>query len=382
MPPDRRTEDKRAKFWRELGLLPGAPDCVIKAAHRCLIEIHHPDRGGSDRKAKAVNIARDEVLGEGMAANEYVAQNYTGEPWHVLGLMANAERDLVERAGRALVSELTSNRRLVARIEWAVKNFGKPATNGAQPAAPPPQPSRRTPIDRPAPPRPRAAAGTPEGLVERIDFGTLPWRSDAKKELRLTWRQFAPYKIGVDVASPLIADVIESKALPGRFIIALTVDWDALDRDRSATVRGYTLDAALTVRWPGDGEAVVRVRGVLHFPATVFASPNELNLGTVALGERKTVDFALLSNASATVAVEPCAWLARSDASGRAIDSPIQLAANTPYRVPLLVDWAPIRERGAASLAAGRPVRPTGKIVVRWGESTLEIPVEMVVKAG
>jgi hypothetical protein len=44
------------------------------------------------------------------------------------------------------------------------------------------------------------------------------------------------------------------------------------------------------------------------------------------------------------------------------------------------VDWAPIRERGAASIAAGKPVRPTGKIVVRWDESELEIPVQMLVK--
>ena len=228
--------DRRAKFWRELGLLPGAPDCVIKAAHRYLIEIHHPDRGGSDKKAKAVNIARDEVAGEGLPANEYVAQNYTGEPWHVLGVMANADRDLVERAGRALSAELKMNHRLVERIDWAIKNFGTP-TNGASPAAPqPPQPRRREIADRPAPKRPRAAAGKPEGLVDRIDFGTLPWRSTAKKELRLTWREFAPYRIRAEIASPVVAEVIESKALPGRFIVALSIDWDALDRDRAATM--------------------------------------------------------------------------------------------------------------------------------------------------
>jgi DnaJ-class molecular chaperone len=65
----RDNNDKRARFWRELGLLPGAPECVIKAAHRHLIEIHHPDRGGSDRKAKSVNAAHDEVKGQGSAAN-------------------------------------------------------------------------------------------------------------------------------------------------------------------------------------------------------------------------------------------------------------------------------------------------------------------------
>jgi hypothetical protein len=374
------TADRRAKFWRELGLLPGAPDCVVKAAHRYLIEIHHPDRGGSDKKAKAVNIARDEVAGEGLAANEYVAQNYTGEPWHVLGVMANADRDLVERAGRALATELKMNHRLVERIEWAMKNFGAP-TNGARTATQQPaQPQRRTTAERPPAKRPKAAAGKPEGLVDRVDFGTLPWRSTAKKELRLTWREFAPYRIRAEVASPVVAEVIESKALPGRFIVALSIDWDALDRDRAASIRGYALDAALTIGWPGDGEAVVRVRGVLHFPATVFASPESLNLGTAVIDERKATSVALVSNSATVVTIEPTPWLQRVDNTGSPTDAPIQLTANTPYRVALQVDWAPIHERGEASLAAGKPLRPTGRITVRWDESSLEIPVQMVAK--
>jgi hypothetical protein len=378
VPPSARSDngDKRARYWRELGLLPGAPECVIKAAHRYLIEIHHPDRGGSDRKAKAVNVARDEVLGEGLPANEYVAQNYRGEPWHVLGLMANAERALVDRAGRALASELTSNRRLAERIDWAVKNFGTP-TNGARPLPPPPP--KRARVPRQEAPRAPAKPGKPEGLVDRIDFGTVAWRSPSTKELRLTWREFAPYKIRAEAAAPIIADIKDSKALPGRFIVSLSIDWDAIERDRSASVRGYTLDAAVTLRWPGDGEATVRVRGVLHFPATVLASPNALDLGTVTLDQRKGASFVLVSNAAAVVSLAPSAWLERVDNSGRAVDAPIQLAANAPYRVALQVDWAPIRERGAKSIAEGKPVRPTGKVIVRWNESELEIPVQMVV---
>jgi hypothetical protein len=370
-------EDKRAKFWRELGLLPGAPDCVIKAAHRYLIEIHHPDRGGSEKKAKSVNVARDEVLAEGMPANEYVAQNFTGEPWHVLGLMANADRDLVGRAGKALASELKANRRLRERIDWAIANWGKP-TNGSRPLPPPPPPKRAR-VERTPTPRP-AVAGKPEGLVDRIDFGTLAWRSDARRELRLTWRQFAPYKIRVEAPPPLLAEIIASKALPGRFIIAMTIDWDAIERDRKPSMRGFTLDVSVVVHWPGDGEAAVRVRGVLHAPATVVASPESLDLGTVRLDQKKTATFSLLSNAASSVTLEPSAWLTRTDNSGHAVDGPVALTANMPYRVTLAVEWAPIHERGATSIAAGKPVRPTGKIIVRWDDSELEIPVEMVVK--
>ncbi len=369
--------DKRSRFWRELGLLPGAPECVIKAAHRHLIELHHPDRGGSDSKAKAVNVAHDEVKGQGSVANEYVAQNYRGEPWHVLGLMANAERALVDKAGRALASELESNRRLVDRIDWAVKNFGKP-TNGARPIPPPPPPKHVGVRQREASRAP-AVPGKPEGLVDRIDFGTLAWRSPVTKELRLTWREFAPYKIRVEAPPPLLADVKDSKALPGRFIVSLSIDWDALERERGGSMRGYTLDSAVTLRWPGDGEAAVLVRGVLHFPAAVLASPNALDLGTVALDQRANASFVLIGNAAAAVTLVPSAWLTRIDNSGRPVDAAIQLAANTPYRVALRVEWGPIRERGAASIAAGRPVRPTGKITVRWNDAELEIPVQMVV---
>jgi hypothetical protein len=361
-------------------VLPGAPACVVKAAHRYLIELHHPDRGGSERKAKAVNVARDEVADETTPANEYVAQNYTGEPWHVLGLMANADRALVDRAARALSRELRANRRLVERIEWATRNFGTPG-NGARPAPTPPPPPKRASAPRPKPRHAPATAGKPEGLVDRIDLGTLAWGSTVKTEIRLTWREFAPYKIRVEAPSPIVADVIESKALPGRFIVALSVDWVAVERDRQNSARGLSIDAGVTVRWPGDGEATVRVRGVLHYPATVFASPTKLDLGTVTIDQRTDTTFALVSNAATTVGVQLPAWLRRVDGSGNVIESAIQLTANTPYRVALRVDWAPIRERGAASIRAGKPVRPTGTIVVRWESSDLALPAEMVVAA-
>ncbi len=42
-----KERDRRAEHWKQLGLMSGAPECVIKAAHRFYIELHHPDRGGT-----------------------------------------------------------------------------------------------------------------------------------------------------------------------------------------------------------------------------------------------------------------------------------------------------------------------------------------------
>ena len=42
-----------------LGVAPGAPLGVIKAAHRALAREHHPDLGGDAAKCAAVNIAWD-----------------------------------------------------------------------------------------------------------------------------------------------------------------------------------------------------------------------------------------------------------------------------------------------------------------------------------
>ena len=59
----------------------------------------------------------------------------------------------------------------------------------------------------------------------------------------------------------------------------------------------------------------------------------------------------------------------------------VRLATNTPVRVEFAVRWQPILERAAASFAEGRPVRPTGTIVVRWGERRVEVKAQVVVQA-
>jgi hypothetical protein len=183
--PPTKTTDRLAEHWRRLSLLPGAPECVINAAHRYHIEIHHPDRGGSVDDAQRVNVARDELRGHGTAPNEHVARHFRGEPWHVLGLAANADRTLAERAARALASDLAELPRLASRVAWAAEHWGEGTAVAPRAAAPSPPPPPRA-AQRQRPPRSEpATAGPPEGLVAQVDFGTLAWGTAAERTLRL-----------------------------------------------------------------------------------------------------------------------------------------------------------------------------------------------------
>ena len=148
-------------------------------------------------------------------------------------------------------------------------------------------------------------------------------------------------------------------------------------------MRGYTFEGPVRLRWAGGGEATVRVRAILRYPAIVTASPDSLDLSTVRLGQHlRAASIILISSADAEVMIAPSAWLARVDGAGRVLDEPLRLAMNKPVRVAFDVVWEPIREKGAASIAAGKPVRPTGRITLRWGEREIEVPVQMVVEVG
>jgi hypothetical protein len=375
--------DRNAAHWKRLGLLPGAPECVIKAAHRAQIERHHPDRGGDAEAAKLVNVAFDELKGSGTPANEYVARHYNAEPWVILGITSAAEPELARRAAKQLAAELRSHPRLAERVAWAAANFATAQRGGHRERVTPltPRPSRRTAPERSAhrPPPEPAKPGVPDGLPAKVDFGKVQWRAEATRTVQLTWKRFAPFEITVDAASPVRADVTASKVLPGRFSIAFSIDWNAPEFAPGPTVRGYTLDAQIRIHWGGDGEITIPARGIVLYPALVTASPTTLDLGTVDVNQMARASIVLVSSGTTDARIEPPAWLRRSDGRGRAVDAPLRLATNVPVRVEFRVVWAPIIERAGASFEAGRPVRPTGHIVVRWDGREIEVPVQMVV---
>lgn len=489
---------KHTAHYKRLGVIPGAPECVLKAAHLALIGMHHPDRGGDPDTAKQINIAYDELKGHGSAANEYVAANYAAEPWVVLGITSAAEAAFVAKVGKQLAAEVRALPRLLERVEWAAANFAS--------AAVPPAP-KRTSTRAPAPPlmrgprgleswvnlgevywrdpktytmtlqwpgevpqriamscagnvraelrrgsaestrchidisidweaagngagkrramsgmvsikwpgsrgfttkvaatvlpygaatngwqppangaasgaRPREATPVmPEGLPRKVDFGKLQWASDATRTIQLTWTSFAPHEISVEPASPLRAVVTASKVLPGRFSVALSVDWEAPEFTTAHAMRGYTLDAPVIVRWRSGGEAEVPVRGLILYPVSVTASPAALDLGTVGMRQDARVSLVLVGSGATEVTIEPTPWLQRVDGSARVLDAPLRLAGGVPMRVEFRVHWPPIADRAAASFAAGKPVRATGKVAVRWDGGVLEVPVQMTVPA-
>jgi len=379
LPTPKQAQDRLAAHWRRLCLAPDAPECVIKAAHRYQIELHHPDRGGSVQDAQQINAAFDELKGRGSKANEHVARFYDGEPWHILGLMSNADRTLVERVGRQLAGDLDGYPRLARRVEWAVEHFGE-ATHARPRVQPPPAPpQRRRYVQQPPPqPAPPPMPGRPEGMPEVVDFGKLAWRSEQRKDVRLTWKRDHPAVITVDAPAPLRASVSSAKTVPGRFVISLSIDWDAPAFSHDPKLAGYSMDVTVTVRWPGD-EATFKALGTLLYPAQISASPTALDLGAVAMGQKLRTTLLLISTAPATAEIESSAWLARADAAGRRVETPLRLSANTPVRVAFDVVWEPIEERVRA-LAHGKPVRPTGKITVRWDGRELEVPAQMVVR--
>ncbi len=375
------SSDRTAKHWKRLGIVPGAPECVIKAAHLSLIEVHHPDRGGDANVAKEINAAYDEVRGRGSEPNEYVAANYNGEPWAVLGVSSAADPKLVNRAGKQLASELhDSHRRLAARVEWALEHFASslaaPRRERIVPMTPPP---RVRPVTRAARPDAPTSPGLPDGLPTTVDFGKVPWGNDAAKTIQLTWKHAPPYSVTIDAEAPVRAEVTASKVLPGRFSVTFAIDWDSPEFSRDATTRGYTLDAEITVRWTSKDTATIRAKGLVLYAAHVSASPPSLDLGSARLRQPVRVSIVLVSTAATDVSIEPPAWLQRVDGSGRALGAQLKLATNVPVRVELGVEWAPIAERGRASFDAGRPVHATGRIVVRWNDRDLAIPAEITV---
>jgi hypothetical protein len=55
-------EHPLANHYTALHLLPSAPVPVVLAAHRALVQLHHPDRGGDTRTMQQINSARDQLV--------------------------------------------------------------------------------------------------------------------------------------------------------------------------------------------------------------------------------------------------------------------------------------------------------------------------------
>lgn len=62
-PPSSRSSSPMAAEYAALFLVVGAPVELVRAAHRALALLYHPDRGpGNENKLVAVNVARDKIL--------------------------------------------------------------------------------------------------------------------------------------------------------------------------------------------------------------------------------------------------------------------------------------------------------------------------------
>lgn len=383
--PNPTLPDPLAPHWAALSLQPAAPACVIKEAHRFHIRLAHPDVGGSDEAAMRVNVAMDKLGSKGTPANEHVARYVTsGEPWHVLGLLPSADQKLVERVGKALCAELEALPRLSTRVEWAVRNFGAPA----QPPpprprvrqAPPPQPKAR-PKGFWTPPAPRApVAGRPDGVPLSIDFGEFSPGSEAEHVMRLTWPGLAPPDIRIETNAPIAWEITRSNTNRGRVAVRLTIDWDAPAFAPDAPPL-KSFDARLTIRWGEDDTATVRVTGTPLQPLRVGVGPKELDFGTTRLRERATAELTLRSSRATSVEIESSAWLNVVDGSGRRMSGRIRVDGSAaPTILTLAVDWKPIIERGAASIEAKRPLKPSGRVCVRWDGGEITVPATMLVE--
>jgi hypothetical protein len=61
-PPRQKPKPKAVDPYQVLHLRETAPPELVKVAYRCLAQIHHPDRGGSEETMKRLNEAYGKLL--------------------------------------------------------------------------------------------------------------------------------------------------------------------------------------------------------------------------------------------------------------------------------------------------------------------------------
>ena len=421
VPPSRKGPDPFPELWRSLTLQPGAPECVLKEAHRFHIRLVHPDHGGSDRDAKRVNVAFDKLKGHGSAANEWVSRHYEAEPFFVLGLAASGDTALAMRVGKALSKELAQLPRLVRRVEWAIANFGIVPPQVVQapravPKAPPPAPPPTTKPWLPSMRRPDFASRF-EGLPASVNFGAVAWGSEVELVVRLTWSGRAPTNIQADVGQPFRVSVAQSSVRSGRVALKLVVDWASSRMMQASTTeqrQQVRFEATLTLQCDDGSVAKARVTATSTVPATgvdaypphppsavpqpkersggiprrhirpaapptprtspdVQVMPTDLDLGSVRLQQPMHASLTIRSSRKTMITLQSSTWLS-STPNGR-----FRVEANEPVEVVFEVDWLPIVDRGGASIRIGRPLRPSGNIHVRWAGGSATVPVKMLV---
>jgi hypothetical protein len=211
-----------------------------------------------------------------------------------------------------------------------------------------------------------------------IDFGDVMPGSTAEHVIRLTWPGSAPAGIHVDTKAPLTSEVTYSNTNRSRVALRLAVDWNAPPFvDAEKPLRSF--DARLVVRWDEEDEATVRVTGSIVQPVRVAAGPPQLDFGSVRLRQLASAELTLRASRTIEVSIDSSAWLYPADSRGRRMASTFRLDGQVPLILTVAVDWAPILEKGAESIAAHRPIKPSGRIKVAWDGGELAVPVTMLV---
>lgn len=415
MAQTRKSRD--AEHWRILGLTPGAPACVVKVAHLRLARVFHPDVvGGDAQKAKMVNVAKDEVLAKVTPAREWVSESEGSEPNRILGLLADADAALVERAARALSKELASFPKVVERVAWASAHFGDASLRAPHVRKP-----TRTPIVQP-----RAESSLPNGWVKEIDVSGIKWGSHLDRVLKLTWPPSSrPTSVTVRTSPPIICTTTKSRSVAGQWIIAVSIDWGMIKR------QAFRMNSWLEIRWSG-GQGIIGIVGAVAAPVTestraavqpqpsappkrpapaprpprpspppkprpspptrptakqtpskLATRPLALDLGVVALDKPTRASLTLQSAAAVRVTVVPPAWLLCVRGAQSFADAEYHLRPNTPVRIEFVVAWLRIREaeRKTRSFSKGKPARASGVIAIKSHDGNrISVPVHIVVE--